>query len=384
MAISNEQRRRARLLAFAGVGAVATLVGTASPAVAADGVTVRLDPTEVLLGVLPVENFGGDPDAMFDFDGDPTEAPAFVRVPVQYSGSITVDLPPQFDASSATAELVFDDNEDGTPEATYSSSFAPANPNRLVIAATADGVTVTLPADDPVAADAATLTIEPFTSTLDPAVFDVVDWVDYELGFGAAAPAAQTVEPLLDATAQVPCGLTSGDRCPLPTPATPGSTVTLALTQDSVLRELGINDLTGAQVTLAEMDDNGYDFGPDIEPAVEVNRSTATFVLPEDAAPGSYFLGVDQRTPSGGVSLVVATLTVEAPAAPAAGPASPEPNPGLRSNTGVLLPEAGAPDGSNGNAVVAGAGLLLMAGTGAAAVARNRRRPAVGSGPCEV
>ena len=380
------RRRRAQLLASAGVGAVATLVGTASPAFAADGVVVRLEPTEVSLFALPIENVGGDIDGLYGFIGSAGGSSAsaisgLVPVPAQYSGTITVEVPAGLEASAATADLVFDDNEDGIPEATYSSRFPVANPKHLAITATADTVAVTLPADDPMIADAATLSIGRVTSTLSPAYSDVYDGIDYQLGFDASAPAAQTVHPVLIASSQVPCDFSTYERCPVPTPVLPGATVTLALTQGSVLRELGLTDLTGVEVHLSALDEEGYEFDEGTEMTAEVTASEATFTMPEDAVPGAYSLYVTQPTPAGGASTVVAELTVEAPVAPPAPePAALSPNAGLRSNTGVHLPEA---EGSNGPAVAAGAGLLLMAGAGAA-VARSRRRLAVGVGSCEV
>jgi len=386
------RRGRAQLVACAGVGAVVTLVGTAAPAFAADGVMVRLDPTEVSLFALPVENVGEDLGGLVGSIGpmagsSASAIPGFVPVPVQYSGTITVEIPAGLEASAATADLVFDDNEDGTPEATYSSRFTSANPKRLAITATAGRVVVTLPVDDPMVAEAAVLSIGRVTSTLSPAYSDVYDSIDYDLGFDATAPTAQTVEPVLVASSQVPCDFSTYERCPQPTPVLPGSTVTLALTQGSVLRELGLTDLTGVQVHLSMLDEEGYDLDEGTEVTAEVSASSATFTMPEDAEPGSYSLYVSQPTPSGGASTVITELTVEAPAvAPAVEP-TPEPNAGLRSNTGVHLPEAGAQldeaGGPDGLAVAAGAGLLLVAAAGAA-VARGRRRPAVQSGPCEV
>jgi hypothetical protein len=393
-------RRRRRALLLAGVGAVATLVGTASAAVAADGITVRLEPTEVWLAAVPIENFGGDPDWFFGgvmSGGSVSEVTSvgdFVPVPVQFGGTITVDVPAGLDASDATVELVFDANDDGIPEATYSSLFTPADPEQLDVTAAAGTVAVTLPADDPMVVDAATLSIGRLTSTMGPAFGEAYDTIDYEIEFDTAtpltAPAAQTVQPVLTATSQIPCGFSSYEPCPIPTPVTPGSTVTLALTQGSVLRELGLRDLAGVEVYLSALDDEGYDLGPSDPVAVEVTGSQATFVMPEEAVPGSYSLYVTQPTPAGGSSTVLAELTVEAAPAPApvaspvaspvAEPAAPTLNPGLRSNTGVHLPEA---EGGDGPLVAAGAGLLLMAGAGAA-VARGRRRPAVESGPCEV
>ena len=384
------RRRRAQILSIAGVGAVATLVGTAAPAFAADGVMVRLEPTEVELAAIPIENFGDDLDGLFGSVGaaDASSISAFmglVPVPALYSGTLTVQVPAGLEASTATAELVFDDNEDGVPEATYSSRFAPANPKYLDITPTAGTVTITLPADDPMVADAAMLSIGRVTTTLGPAFSAEYSSIDYLLGFDATAPAAQTVEPLLIASSQIPCDFSAYERCPLPTPVLPGSTVTLALTQESVLRELGLSDLTGVEVYLGMLDEDGYAEDEGAEVAVEVAGSRASFLMPEDAEPGAYGLFVTQPTPSGGASTVMAELTVEGPAAaPVAEPAAPKPNAGLRSNTGVHLPEAGASDGADGAAVATGVGILLLAAAGAAVAVARSRRPAAEGGTCEV
>ncbi len=75
-------------------------------------------------------------------------------------------------------------------------------------------------------------------------------------------------------------------------------------------------------------------------------------------------------------SVVRVRTTVEAAAAPAAAPATTATNAGLRSDTGVEPVETG----STGDvAVAAGVRMLLLAGAGGVAVARNRRRTATGT-----
>ncbi|MDK3256713.1 hypothetical protein [Blastococcus capsensis] len=366
-------------LGLVGIGTALLLVGIASPAGAATDVTIPLEPTEVELGAFPVENFGAmDPMA------DPATAPAVTPVLVQYSGTITVDLPTELDDSAVGAELVFDDDGDGIPEATYSSSVASTDPYYLTISGQGTGsIQVTLPADDPVAGDAATLFLEPLTT--DPAdlspAFTYYDPVFYELAFDVSALPAENVAPELLAVSQVPCGISSSTRCAFPTPVTAGSTVTLDLTAASALRELGLTDLTGVQVGIAPLDADGVQTGAAAELPAQVTGSTATFVLPADTAAGSYGLVVAQATPSGGVSVVIVELTVVAEVAVAPPAAEPVVNPGLHSNTGVEAVEAG----STGTvAVAAGAGMLLLAGAGGITVARSRRRPAVEGGTCGV
>ncbi|ADB74266.1 hypothetical protein [Geodermatophilus obscurus] len=379
---TQNRRRQVQRLALTGVGSAVLLVGIAPTAGAATGVVIPLEPSEVALTAFPVENVGGAMDPMADPD-----AGAFTPVPVQYSGSITVDLPAELDGSGAVdVQLVFaDEDGNGSPDATYDSSD-------LAVAATAGSVTVTLPADDPIAGDDATLTVEPITDTLGPAL-TFYDPVYYELGFvptgDPGAPAAQTVTPELVAYSQVPCGVTTGDRCPFPTPVTVGSAVTLDLTASSVLRELGLSDLTGVLVGLEELDNRGFPTGAaPVELTAQVNGSTASVVIPADTAPGAYFLVVAQQTPSGATSELNVEITVIAEEAapvvpPAAAPttsAAPAVvNAGLRSNTGVEVVETGS---AGTVAVAAGAGMLVLAGVGGVAVARTRRRPAAEGGTC--
>jgi hypothetical protein len=376
------RRPQLQRLGLAGIGSAVLLVGIASPAVAATGVVIPLEPTEVALSAVPVENFG-----VMDPMADPNAGITPTSVAVQYGGTITVDLPAELDDSAVEAQLTFDDDGDGAPDVTYDSSVLATDPDYLLVAGQGTGsITITLPADDLTGVDDATLLLAPLTSTLGPA-FTFYDPVFYELGFVAAAPAAQAVAPELVAFSQVPCEITSGTRCPFPTPVTVGSTVGLDLTSGSVLRELGLTDLTGVQVGLATLDANGDPTGAAVELPTQVDGSTGTFVVPADTAAGSYGLVIAQPTPTGSVSVIAVELTVvaeEAPAVvpPAAAPTTPAAtvvNAGLRSNTGVEAVETGS---TGSVAIAAGAGMLVLAGVGGVAVARTRRRPAVEGGTC--
>jgi hypothetical protein len=383
MSSSTPSCRPLQRLGLAGIGSAVLLVGIASPAAAATGVVIPLEPSEVALTTVPVENIGGPMDPMADPNGG-----VFTPVPVQYSGSITVDLPAELDGSAALdVQLVFaDENGDGSPDATYDSTLPSSDPYDLVVVPGAGSITVTLPADDPAAGDEADLLVAPITDTLGSA-YTFYDPLYYTLGFDAAAPAAVTVEPELAAFSQVPCGITSGERCPFPTPVTVGSAVTLDLTPGSVLRELGLTDLAGVQVGLAQLDADGFPTGAAVELTAQVNGSTASVAIPADTAPGSYYLVVAQQTPSGGISVFNVELTVVAEAAPvvppAAAPTTPAApavvNAGLRSNTGVEAVETGS---TGSVAIAVGAGMLALAGVGGVAVARTRRRPAVEGGTC--
>ncbi|MGY1650886.1 hypothetical protein [Geodermatophilus sp. SYSU D01119] len=377
MTSSTPVRRQVQRFGLAGIGSAVLLVSIAGPAAAATDVVIPLQPSEVVLSALPVENFGAmDPMTM----ADPSAGGVFTPVEVRYSGQITVELPAELDSTGVVAELVFDDEGDGVPESTWSS--APGDPQPLTVTGGGTStITVTLPADDPAAGDAASLVLAPLTDTLGAAL-EYYDPVAYELTFVPAASTSVTVTPELLAFSQVPCDVTSGVRCPFPTPVTAGSTVTLDLTAASPLRELGLTDLTGVEVGLVNLDAAGDPTGAAAPLATQVAGSRATFVLPAGTAAGQYGVVVAQQAPSGAVSVVLVEVTVVAADTPAVvPPAAPTTqavtgNTGLRSNTGVTAPAA---EGATGFAA-AGAGLLVLAGAGGLALARTRRRPAVEDG----
>ncbi len=164
---------------------------------------------------------------------------------------------------------------------------------------------------------------------------------------------------------------------------TAGTAFTLDLPADSVLRDLGLADLTGVQVALQDVDDAT---AAPVLLETQVSGATATVALPAELAAGSYALVLGSPTTSG-LSIVIAELTVSAPAVtppPATETVAPAPqavvvNAGLRSNTGVEAVETGS---TGGLAIAAGAGRLVLAGVGGVAVARTRRRPADEGGTC--
>ncbi|MGX5657175.1 hypothetical protein ACWKWC_20545 [Geodermatophilus nigrescens] len=379
MTSSTPVRRQVQRFGLAGIGSAVLFVSIAGPAAAATDVVIPLQPSEVVLSALPVENFGAmDPMTM----ADPSAGGVFTPVEVQYSGTLEVEVPADLDDTAAEVELSFDDDGDGSYDVTYSSALLPADPFFLAVTGQGTGtLSVTLPADDGAGVDDATLFVEPLTDTLGTAL-EYYDPVAYELTFDAAAPATVTVTPELLAFSQVPCDVTSGVRCPFPTPVTAGSTVTLDLTAASPLRELGLPDLTGVEVGLVDLDANGDPTGAAAPLATQVAGSRATFVLPAGTAAGQYGVVVAQQAPSGAVSVVLVEVTVVAADTPAVvPPAAPTTqavtgNAGLRSNTGVTAPAA---EGATGFAA-AGAGLLVLAGAGGLALARTRRRPAVEDG----
>ncbi len=377
---TRNRRRQVQRLALTGIGSAVLLVGIVPAAGAAENVVIPLDPADVLLSAVPVEN-GGAMGSMTD----PAEP---IPVPVQFEGTLTIDLPAEYDTTEVQVDLYFDGDDDGTPEATYSSGSL--GPDALAVSGEGtDSITVTLPADEGLGIDVAELLLVPSGTDLGEEF--VATGATYTLGFDPTADAAVTVQPELLALSQVPCSLASGETCFFETPITAGSAVTLDLTDDSLLRELGITDLTGLLAALQPLEGD-LSTGPlELDVQVGDDGRTATVAVPAGTAAGSYWLLIAQPTEFG-ASVVNVQIIVEesAPAVvpPAAEPTTPAAAPstttttvnaGLRSNTGV---EA-VPAGSTGTvAVVAGAGLLLAAGVGGVAVARTRRRPAGEVGSC--
>jgi hypothetical protein len=379
-------RRPAQRLAVTGVGigigigiGIGTLlVATAPAALAADNVVISLAPTEVGLISYPAENHGGMPtDPMTGPTGDAPEP-----VVVQYGETLTVDLAAELDPSNAEVEIAFADDADadGVPDRTY-STVSTTDP--LVVTVVNDNdLQIVLPTDDGVNGPLATLSISPLDAVLGPEFILVDPTIAYELDLSSTTPTATTLHPGLVAIAQVPCSLISATPCPIA--VTAGATLTLDLTADSVLRDLGLTDLTGVQVALQSMDDLT---APPVLLDVEVSGSTATAILPTELAAGPYALVLGQPMTSG-LSIVVAELDLAARAVgpPAAAPTTPTTpvapavvNAGLRSDTGV---EAVQTRSAGTVMIAAGAGMVIVAGVAGVALARSRRRPAAEGGSC--
>ncbi|HYO35872.1 MAG TPA: hypothetical protein VER97_07350, partial [Geodermatophilus sp.] len=89
---TTSRRPRVHRLGLAGIGTAVLLVGIATPASAATDVVIPLEPAGVLLEALPLDPAGDPMDPM-----DPTPS-LLIPVPVQYSGTLAVEIPAWLDS----------------------------------------------------------------------------------------------------------------------------------------------------------------------------------------------------------------------------------------------------------------------------------------------
>ncbi len=372
------RRPQVQRLGLVGTGTAVLLVGLASPAGAAD-VTIPLEPSAVGVSGFPLENYG-----VMDLMGNSTPTP----VPVEYEDTLTVELPAELVDAGAVVDLDIDTDGDEIPDVSYTSGATLGDPDYLdVTGEGTDTLVITLPVDGGATGPlGAYLTIDPGGTTLGPE-FTAYPF-QYFLAIDSAVLDPEILAPPLVADSTLPCATAAA--CTV----TVGSTTTFTLPTSSLLRQVGVSDLTGFEVALQALDGNGVPTSAaPVELTVQVSADgqSATFVVPAGTPAGQYFLLAVQPTTLG-ASLVLGEITVAAapstPAVvpPAAAPTTAAPstqavaaNVGLRSNTGVTAPAAESSTGT----VAAGAGLLLLAGAGGVAVARTRRRPAVETGTGE-
>ncbi len=376
MSSPTPSRRPLQRLGLAGIGSAVLLVGIASPAAAADPVSVALDPPVVGVSAFPIENFGGVLDPM----ADPANA-TFAPVAVEYGDTLTVQLPAEVVGSGTEVSLGFDNDMDGTVEKRYSSAAGATDP--LLVSGLGTGtLTITLPTDDGVNGPSAYLSVDPGPLGFGPAYN--VDPTEYLLEIDSTALDPVTLTPPLLVEGYLPCA------SPAACTVAAGSPLSLTLPSSSALREIGITDLSGLLVGLQPLDADGAPTGAAPVPLtyqLSADDQSATVGVPAGTAVGSYGLLVARPLTSGASVLFNFEFTVVAPEAaapPAAAPTTPAAAPavvnaGLRSNTGVEAVETG----STGTVAIAvGAGMLALAGGGGVAVARTRRRPAAEGGTC--
>jgi hypothetical protein len=196
MSSPTPSRRPLQRLGLAGIGSAVLLVGIASPAAAADPVSVALDPPVVVVSAFPIENFGGVLDPM----ADPANA-TFAPVAVEYGDTLTVQLPAEVVGSGTEVSLGFDNDMDGTVEKRYSSAAGATDP--LLVSGLGTGtLTITLPTDDGVNGPSAYLSVDPGPLDFGPAYN--VDPTEYLLEIDSTALDPVTLTPRSSSRATSP------------------------------------------------------------------------------------------------------------------------------------------------------------------------------------
>ncbi|SOE02296.1 hypothetical protein [Blastococcus haudaquaticus] len=317
---------------------------------AAPAATIVLDPGDDSgpgIGVRPIENLG------------PLDVTAFGSEPVTpvdagWSGSVTVELPAVIDGAVTQAQLFLYPTldaataplEDDTPTRVYDSeSTVPADQLTFTDLGS-NRFQVDIPADDTVNGPYGRLLLKPLSSTIGVLGSGSQSYVfDLAAGVSAVTVTPQTVlSDYQDATVDA------------------GDTVEVVLPADSLYSTFGFTSLTPSAFALLPADGSLIPTAPSgtaLTGSYSGDGRSASLVIPAGTAAGKYLLAI---TLGNGTDPVVSRTfvrtTVTTPS-----------NDGLTSNTGWTEP---AGDEGASPLVPIGAGMVLVAGIGAAAVLRRR------------
>ncbi len=363
------RRRRGLHRVSAVVIAVLAAVALVAPSAgAAAAVTIPLDPPEVELS-LRAQTVGHLPVASPPASGGETISPHHH----QWGGTSRLLLPHLFDGSAMTVSLELAPSPTGVPTRTYSSTSAvPAD--QLAVTNLGPGpftgVTqweVTMPAYDAANPTFGRLVFSGLTTTAG-AGFTVVDPFRHHYEFVSSGGMLQYIAPQVVARAQVPCALSSASRCAA-TAVAAGSDLGLTVPASSRLT-IGLGNLTGAALALQALDANGAPTAAAPIPLpgarVTAGGSGLNVTVPRDVRAGAYRLtvvhGADVVIYGTDTMNRIVVTTIELNVT----------NAGLRSNTGWA--EGGDSTAAGSPLVALGAGMVLLAGAGAALVLRPRRR----------
>jgi len=360
-------------LVRAGVVAVAVLASSAlglPSAVAAPAVVIPLTPPEVLVVPYAVENTGPMTPDMADYPETITP------VAVEWTGSLVVQLPPLLDGAGMEVSLELMATEEGAVTREYGTTLLA--PDTLTVTDIGSGAySVALPADDTVNGPFGRLTFDGVSST--ETGIEVLAPFDYFLEFTGAGGAVANVAPQILAIAQVPCPLSSMTECPA-IPVDAGEQFGITVPPTSLLRALGLGTLDDMMLGLEKLDGDGMATGEETimltdDPTLVTvsDPYNATVTLPASTPGGTYGLTLVQATgTTGSLSVTFGKLAVTGVPAPVA-PAAPRiVNAGLRSHTGWGEEARPAPDRGLSPLVAVGAGMMLVAGAGAAVALRRR------------
>jgi hypothetical protein len=284
-------------------------------------------------------------------------------VPVAYGGSVTITLPAPYTvtgvpaaylALAPTAELARAWFETGATRSYANPSGIPADQLDITDLG-GNTFRVDMPADDGTNGPFAKLAFTNLGSS--NGAFASVPYFLFELSAGG--PAAVTLSTQVFAAASDLCrGCEAGV-------VSAGSAFDLQAPPTALLDVLGVPDLSHSAFSLQALD---VDYVPTGDHAplaatLSADARTATLAVPAGTTPGTYRLVAVAGNGSGSVISQTSLQIVVAAA-----------NAGLRSNTG-WGEHGGTTDDGLSPLVPVGAGMVLVAGLGAALVLRRRTSP---------
>jgi hypothetical protein len=350
-----------RGLVRAGAVSLATLASVAlwAPAAgAASTVTIPLDPDQIWRHAMPLNGATAAPTSF------PVTWPSGSNA-VQYSGSITVTVPPEYTPGTPVAELHFYPAGGGGFVRSYSSASAVPADQLTLTDLGSNQYRVDLPVDDGTHAccQMGSFALYGFTSSVPgDAGLTYMNSLGHTLDFSGGGPASVPLESWLWVDSGKCADYTSGS-CAITT-VTEGTQLQITLPASSSLTAYGIADLSSSTFYQVESDRYGtltWAHSRVLTAAISADGRNATLTIPAGDFPDLYAIQVVPR-PSSRLVATASLLVQEMPAA----------NAGLRSNTG--WGESEGPSGS-GSAplVVLGGGMMLVAGVTAAVAVRRRR-----------
>jgi hypothetical protein len=284
-------------------------------------------------------------------------------VPLAWGAAVTITVPPQY-VDNGGVRATLDLGPTAEPSATTITYDSQSSTPATVLPLTPLGSNryrIVMPADDGVNGPAGWLQMTGF---------DIRDGIDiqpgertrYLLAFSAGGPAAVALAPQFLAYGYVP-SVHYGVLPPSMT-VSPRRSFQATLPATARLSRLGIPDLGTSVYSLRLLDANGMPTATVVAltPALSADKRTATLTVPAGIAAGTYEFETVMGDGADGVwASMKAAIEVKAG------------NFGLRSNTGWGETDESPADTGLSPLVPLGAGMVLTAGLGAAALARRRQ-----------
>jgi hypothetical protein len=341
------------------VTALAVLGLWAPAAQAAPAVSVVLDPDNLHLSPQPLHGAAAAPADV------PIASTSVVRDAVQYSGSVTIVVPPEFTPTTPVAELDFYYPPAGGIARSYASNSAVPTDQLVLTDLGSNQYRVDLPADDGTHAccQVASLRLYGFTSPVpgDPGLINIHP-LSQSLDFSGSGPVSVTLDSWVLAQDNGCADVGNDGFCEIHSVPQGTTTVNVTLPVSSSLSSAGLTDLRNATFVQVKAEVNGnQDWATSrvLSAAISADGRTATLTIPAGEFPDLYAIRVVAH--QGSRLVATSSLLFQEQAV----------NKGLRSNTGWGEHEGTTSSGTS-PLVPIGATMILAAGVGTALVLRRR------------